>query len=314
MQKQNDLLISKGLPFYEKIKRSIGNNGQTFIWFDKTKNSSEFITGIELAHVTVGHPLYKDLSKSGYELVTGGGDCKLAIWVIREKKKQTAIGDIRVSFDIAEENSLMIDGFQKIDTSLREFDLPDIFLFIKKVDKLDTAEALNTNAILAEAQGLQKIMKERPDDVALKGLYKRVHEKLLTAYRKETEGEVSNPLQYAIELMALNQKELKQWMRIFESIDTERKTRISLEDVFMWLEIPPTSFSKHVFKLLDALDASEQLEFGDFVRSRGTYCFFGREEILRCDANILFLCVQHFVNSMRSGFYIILGNQVGPAK
>jgi hypothetical protein len=284
MQKQNDLLISKGLPFYEKIKRSISNDGQTFIWYDKTKNSSEFITGMELAHTTVGHPLYKDLSKSGYELVSGGdGCCKLAIWVIREKKKQTAIGDIRVSFDSAEENALMIDGFQKVDVNLRDFDLPEMYLFVKRVDKLDTAEALNTNAILAEAQGLQKIMKERPDDVALKGLYKRVHEKLLQAYRKETDAEISNPLQYAIELMALNQKELKQWMRVFESIDTERKARISLEDVFMWLEIPPTSYSKHVFKLLDALDASEQLEFGDFVRSIGTYCFFGREEILRCD-------------------------------
>ena len=97
----------------------------------------------------------------------------------------------------------------------------------------------------------------------------------------EKEAEELNPLQYAIELMALSQSELKKWMSCFEKIDKEKNTRITVDDIFMWLEMPPTAYAKHVFVSVDALDAKEQLEFGDFIRSIAVYCFFGREEILR---------------------------------
>ncbi len=97
----------------------------------------------------------------------------------------------------------------------------------------------------------------------------------------EKEAEKLNPLQYAIELMALNERELKKWMLVFENIDKTKEGRITLEDIFMWLEMPPTAFAKHVFISVDALDAVEKLEFGDFIKSIGIYGFFGKEEILR---------------------------------
>ncbi len=39
---------------------------------------------------------------------------------------------------------------------------------------------------------------------------------------------------------------------------------------------------QEIFYTLDALDDNEEIEFGDFMRAIGTYCFFGKEEILRC--------------------------------
>ena len=280
MQKQNDILIKKGLPFYEKIKRAISSDGMTYVWFDMTKHSHDFITGIELSHATESHPLFRDLSKSGYEAFKSD-HCKLVIWGIRERKKKTAISDLKIAFDIAEENQLTVDGYQKIDINLREFDMPEIYLFVKRIDKLDQVAALNTNAILSEVESVQKLMKERPQDTALKELYKKLHKKLKSAVVVEDTVAINNPLKYAIDLLAMNNDDLNKWMDVFQIIDKEQNTRVTLDEIFMWLERPPTTYSQHVFRSLDALDSQDQIEFGDFVRCVSVYCFFGPEQILR---------------------------------
>lgn len=66
-EKQNNLLLSKALPNYKKLERAINNEGDCFLWFETTKDTKEFITDIQLSHADPAHPLYRDLSKSGYE-------------------------------------------------------------------------------------------------------------------------------------------------------------------------------------------------------------------------------------------------------
>lgn len=205
----------------------------------------------------------------------------MVMWVIREKRKKKGICDLVVCFDESEENKLLLEGYEKIDTSLVNFNMPDIYFWIKKADKLDTVESQNTNALIAEVKGVQKMLAERPDDEALMGLYKRLHAKLQSAHEVEKESVDMNPLQYAIELLALSQKDLKTFMTLFERLDVERKAKISLDDIFEWLEMPPTAFAKHVFISVDALDADGLLEFGDFLRSIAIFCFFGKADILR---------------------------------
>ena len=57
-QRQNDHLQSKGLPFFRRMQRSIGN--QIYIWTQTTKNSEQFVTHFELgtcnAAIVVSHP------------------------------------------------------------------------------------------------------------------------------------------------------------------------------------------------------------------------------------------------------------------
>lgn len=205
----------------------------------------------------------------------------MVVWVIREKRKKRGICDLIVCYDLSEENRLLLEGYEKIDVPLSNFNMPEIFFWIKKADKLDTVESMNTNALISEVKGVQKMLQERPDDDALKGLYKRLHQKLQLAYEQEKTAVDMNPLQYAIELLALSQKDLKKFMNIFEMLDKERKARISLDDIFEWLEMPPTAFAKHVFYSVDALDAEGLMEFGDFMRAIAIFCFFGKNEILR---------------------------------
>jgi hypothetical protein len=45
-QRQNDHLQSKGLPFFRRMQRSVGN--QIYIWTQTTKNSEQFVTHFEL--------------------------------------------------------------------------------------------------------------------------------------------------------------------------------------------------------------------------------------------------------------------------
>jgi len=43
-QKQNDILAEKGLPFYKKMNRGIGSQGDVFLWIEMTRHSSDIIT------------------------------------------------------------------------------------------------------------------------------------------------------------------------------------------------------------------------------------------------------------------------------
>lgn len=54
-QRQNDHLQSKGLPFFRRMQRSVGN--QIYIWTQTTKNSDLFVTHFEL-----GKTLRRDCS------------------------------------------------------------------------------------------------------------------------------------------------------------------------------------------------------------------------------------------------------------
>ena len=68
------------------------------------------------------------------------------------------------------------------------------------------------------------MVKKAPNDPNLQN---RQNEKLEEAYKKELAAEVTNPLQAAIDLMALDKSELDQWVRIFQSIDVDKIGKVN---------------------------------------------------------------------------------------
>jgi len=148
-QLQNDHLKSKGLPYYIRMNRSIGNS--VYIWTQSTKDASQFITHFELAHPDPTHALYKttQMRKQHYELIECSGT-KMQIWVKRDRRRDFGIKSIALSFTEAEETRFIVDKYSKVDITLAEFDLPDTFLWIEKVDKVKTVEVDNTNKLIAE--------------------------------------------------------------------------------------------------------------------------------------------------------------------
>ncbi len=128
---------------------------------------------------------------------------------------------------------------------------------------------------------MRELLSEHPKDKNLQELLKRLNEKLEVAYKKEESNEVTNPLAVAIDLMSINEDDMEKWLRIFERVDVERRGKINLEEFYTWIEMTPTDFNTEVFVSVDAIDDLGFIEFGDFMRAVGTYCFFGKDEILK---------------------------------
>ena len=125
------------------------------------------------------------------------------------------------------------------------------------------------------------LLEAKPDDRNIQAVRERLGLRLEAAYEKEKKSEVTNPLQAAIDLMALTEAEVAQWLRIFKKIDHKGKGKINFTDIFMYFEETPTEISKEVFISVDALDKDGLMEFGDFIRACGIFCMFGKPEVIK---------------------------------
>lgn len=92
---------------------------------------------------------------------------------------------------------------------------------------------------------------------------------------------MTNPLTNAMEFMNLNSREMEKWMQCFEMIDVNRVGKVTMDEIFMYLEETPSKVFQDVFIHMDARDEDGLIEFGDFMRSAATFCFFAREEVLK---------------------------------
>ena len=149
------------------------------------------------------------------------------------------------------------------------------------MDKIKYNASQNTDEVINEVIKVRALLKLNPKDKNMQALMLRLNEKLALAYSKEQKMEVTNPLRSAVDLMALSIQELERFMVAFEKIDKEKKGTISFDQLFEFLELTPNAYAREIFYTLDSLDEEGFLEFGDFVRGLATYCFFGKEEILR---------------------------------
>jgi Ca2+-binding EF-hand superfamily protein len=277
-QEQNDKLEERGLPFYTMVEKSPGN--QIFIWYQMTYDLGLMVTNFEFSHDDPRHPAYKDWSEAGYEAVKYPGS-HLVLWIEREPKRATAIGAINVSMSEQDEIRMGVDGYDKFDRSLTTVDFPDVYFWIKKFNKISKVEAASTNSIIAEVMKVKNLLKKTPNDKNLQALRERLNKSLEEAYEKEKSFEVPNPLTYAIDLMALDLPEFERWMRIFEQIDKEKVEYVTMEQMFDFFGEQPSKFAREIFYSADAFSEGDTVEFGDFVRAVGTFCFFGKEELLR---------------------------------
>lgn len=177
--KQNEILSKKGIVGFIRIPRPLSGDGGMFLWYERTRVTDDFITDVVLAHSDPKHKLYQDLSKSGYDPIRRD-DCPLVLWVARDKRKSKGISDINIAMDSIEENRLMLDGYQRLDHSLSEFDLPEIFIYVLKVNKHEAVEVMNANQILAELNAVQIVLRDNPTDPVALELYKRLHLLVIT--------------------------------------------------------------------------------------------------------------------------------------
>ena len=127
------------------------------------------------------------------------------------------------------------------------------------------------------------LVAKNPKDKTMLSLAEKVKQRLKTAREKEKPtSDVTNPLGPSVDLMALNENELEEWLVVFRRFDKDKVGGLTIQQIFETVEETPTAFAKSIFNGVDAVDPDTGLiECGDFMRAVCIYCFFGKQEILR---------------------------------
>ena len=278
---QQTLLEERGMPFFVKMNRSFGN--QFWLWFQNTYDNKRMITNMELSSKDPTHATYRnpeEMQKDKWEGYTHH-DLQCIFYVKRDPTKIYAYHELTLSLSEAEENRNLADGYEKFEQCLDAFALPDMYFWVKKIAKIAASGKQNTDEIINEVVRVRELLAKNPTDKNTLAFSKRLNDKLKKAYDKEVSNIVTNPLRSAVELLNLQPRDLEEWMRVFSEIDKKKEGTVDFDQIFEYFEETPTFYSKEVFYSLDALDELGRIEFGDFLRSVGTYCFFGKEEVLR---------------------------------
>lgn len=146
-KRQNDHLQSKGLPFFTRMERSLGN--QLYLWTQNTFDHTHFITHLALSHIDPENEHHLNLRKEKYESLSYE-PMKLELLYKVDRHRSKGIKAIALSLNEQEENRLMIDGYEKLEPSLECFELPDTYLWIQKVEKVKKKAETNVDALIAE--------------------------------------------------------------------------------------------------------------------------------------------------------------------
>ncbi len=278
---QQTALEDRGIPFFQKMPRSFGN--QFYLWFQFTYDNKLMITNLEITSNDPTHATFKDpaqMAKDKWEEYTHH-NLNCIFYVKRDPTKIFAYKELELSLSEAEENRNMVEGYEKYDQCLDQFGLPDMYFWVKKIAKIAHSGAQNTDEVINEVVKVRELLAKNPGDRNMQALMKRLNDKLKKAYEKETANIVTNPLRQAVDLLSLQPHELEEWMRVFGEVDKKGEGSVDFDEIFEYFEETPTFFSKEIFYSMDALDELGKIEFGDFLRAIGTYCFFGKEEVLR---------------------------------
>lgn len=214
----------------------------------------------------------------------------MVIWLQRDKTKISAIADVDIAFDSIQENHLLHDGYMRIDHMLSDFDLPETSFWFKKTEKIQVSSVANTNTVIKEFKNTRRMLKEMPYDKNLQALFQRLKTQLENAYDREVAAQVTDPLKWAIDLMALDASDLDMWVQCYQKLDTSKHADsavpleeglVTMDNIFSFLEETPLGPSKEIFYSMDAVNDEGHIEFGDFVRAVGSYCFFGEIEVCK---------------------------------
>lgn len=280
-QKENDHLQDKGLPHFVKMERALVSGSEPiYLWTQMTFDDTMFITDICLSHKDVESEYHLELTRERYTAMEIPST-NLVLWWKRSQHRSKGVKELRLTFTEQEEVRCSVDGFERLSPDLSVFSLAEMVMWMQKISKTKTSSALNADAVMAEIVKVRDMLQAEPKNRNLKDLLQKLNEKLRVCLDKQTNAIVTNPLQAAIELMALTEGEVEQFMKIFKRIDKDERGKVTTMDIFEFLKQPATPLAREIFTTLDALDDNGYVEFGDFVRVLGTFCFFGKEEILR---------------------------------
>ena len=156
----------------------------------------------------------------------------------------------------------------------------------QKIEKIAHSMQMNTNELINEVEKTRELLKKNPHDRNMQNFMDRLLDKLKDVHKKEQANIVTNPLRQIVDLLSLTPAELEAWMQVFEKIDKDKEGAVTFDQIFEFFEETPTLFARDIFTSMDALDEFGAVEFGDFVRAVGTYCFLVRTRCLEISLSL----------------------------
>eukprot|EP00520_Triparma_pacifica_P006431 CAMPEP_0118647516 /NCGR_PEP_ID=MMETSP0785-20121206/8649_1 /TAXON_ID=91992 /ORGANISM="Bolidomonas pacifica, Strain CCMP 1866" /LENGTH=832 /DNA_ID=CAMNT_0006539617 /DNA_START=63 /DNA_END=2559 /DNA_ORIENTATION=+ len=283
-------LQTQGMPFFRRIGREIGLHDQIVIWVEKSVDQDEFITDLELSHTNQEHDLYINLLEEGWERSghpkmrgENPNDPSFCVWTFKAGPPDMPIGDLNLSYTLSDEEELKKEGFEMLDTSFLEFGFGDMNLWIRRVERAAVPTFANSAHVAKELHECRKMLAKSPDDEKLIEMEEKLLRKLHAAqvHEDESRENMDNPIKYTMEFLALNPTELEQLITYFSYIDIDRDGFITMEEFSKFVGCPMSDYVHHIFKLTDALDEYDRLDFGETIKAIGTFCMLQGDEILK---------------------------------
>jgi len=163
-------LQADGMPFFRRVSREIGLHDQIVIWIEKTVDQEEFLTDIEVAHTDQDHDAYINLREEGWDrsghdrmMGVGTNDPQFCVWMFRNEKKMP-IGDINLSYSMADEEELEREGFEIIETNLNVFGFGDMNLWVRRLERASVPVFVNSAHVAKELMEARKVSRTERSD------------------------------------------------------------------------------------------------------------------------------------------------------
>ena len=87
-------------------------------------------------------------------------------------------------------------------------------------------------------------------------------------------------MQKIIHLLKLEKKHIRILWKRFQKHDKDKSGTIDIMEFYTMISEERTVFGDSIFELID-IDNNGTLDFSEFVQTLGTYCMFGRNDILK---------------------------------
>ena len=87
-------------------------------------------------------------------------------------------------------------------------------------------------------------------------------------------------MQVMIDKLRLSKKDQSKLWATFNKFDKDKSGTMDMREFYQLIGEPQTIFGDSIFELID-IDNSGTLDFSEFVQALGTFCMFGKVEVMK---------------------------------
>ncbi len=310
---QNDLNEATGKSFYQN-RIDLGNHIETVLWVQIESSSTNYVTSISWAQ----RENMKHLQTS--EIISHDKlECVLSIG--RDSNSPKVISSLQITYANSNQHEILGKDYEIVPRRLSEFDLADAYLWVSTVDRTMKRTSTDFKRMKRELAEYEEMLCHNPNDYLLQGLVNEMERRITLTQRKEKEqrGLTRDHVGYITEFLALSEREVNLFKKIFLKISQDLDGAITIHEFVDFIDEQQRLteiLAGCIGITLGNLGDGNSLSFGEFVKSIGIIGMFSHTELMKC----LFCAIdkEGFGFIPKKEFYILLSilhpeNEIGTA-